>query len=282
MLTVSTGSTTVTAIYDALGRVVENNVGGVYNEFVYAPTGAKVATVRGTTLVKALIALPGGAKAVYNSSGLAYYRHSDWLGSSRLTSTATAPTTAYSSSAYAPFGEQYAQSGTADASFTGQDSSTVSGLYDFPFRESSPSQGRWISPDPMGRGAVALANPQTWNRYAYVANNPLSFTDPLGLFMYNWAISPFGTCWSLLAGRVQCKRQSHVPRGEIQNGTETSTWLVKERTTQRRRDLDAVFPHNSGVRRQASRTKDFRWNCSRLPDQGFGLGGSGATADPDQ
>jgi RHS repeat-associated protein len=180
MLTVTAGSATVTATYDALGRMVENNLGGAYNQFVYAPTGAKVAMVNGTTLVKALIALPGGAKAVYNSSGLVYYRHSDWLGTSRLTSTATAPTAAYSNSAYAPFGEQYAQSGTADASFTGQDPNTSNTLYDFTFRRFSPSQGRWISPDPLGRGAVTLANPQSWNRYAYVLNNPNSLIDPLG------------------------------------------------------------------------------------------------------
>ncbi|MGA2335886.1 MAG: RHS repeat-associated core domain-containing protein [Terriglobales bacterium] len=147
---------------------------------VYGPTGAKLAKVNGTTLIKAFVALPGGAKAIYNSTGLAYYRHSDWLGSSRLTSTAVTPTSMYSSTAYAPFGEQYATSGTADASFTGQDQDTVSTLYDFPARRQSPSQGRWISPDPAGRGAVNLANPQSWNRYAYVLNNPLSFTDPTG------------------------------------------------------------------------------------------------------
>ena len=44
----------------------------------------------------------------------------------------------------------------------------------------SPSQGRWISPDPLGRGAVKLTNPQTWNRYAYVTNNPLRLIDPVG------------------------------------------------------------------------------------------------------
>ena len=45
----------------------------------------------------------------------------------------------------------------------------------------SPSQGRWISPDPLGVGAVDITTPQSWNRYAYVLNNPLIFTDPLGL-----------------------------------------------------------------------------------------------------
>jgi len=29
------------------------------------------------------------------------------------------------------------------------------------------------------------------------------------------ALSPFRTCSPRLGGRVQCKRQSHVPRGEI-------------------------------------------------------------------
>jgi RHS repeat-associated protein len=87
----------------------------------------------------------------------------------------------YSSSAYAPFGEQYKTSGTADASFTGQNSDTVSSLYDFEFREFSPSQGRWISPDPAGMAAVNPGNPQSWNRYAYVLNRPLMLVDTLGL-----------------------------------------------------------------------------------------------------
>jgi RHS repeat-associated protein len=86
-----------------------------------------------------------------------------------------------SSMAYAPFGEQYSTAGTADPSFTSQNSDTVASLYDFTFRKHSPSQGRWISPDPLGVGAVDPTNPQSWNRYAYVANNPLSFVDPLGL-----------------------------------------------------------------------------------------------------
>lgn len=178
MSSVNTGSMTVTATYDALGRVVEQYNGSTYTQILYSPIG-KAALMNGSTLVKAFASLPGGGTAVYTSSGLSYYRHADWLGSSRLTSTQSRGL--YSSTAYAPFGEQYAASGTADPSFTGQNSDTVPSLYDFWFRRLSSSQGRWISPDPAGIAAVDPANPQTWNRYAYVVNSPLSYVDPLGL-----------------------------------------------------------------------------------------------------
>ena len=71
--------------------------------------------MNGQTLSKAFVPLPGGGTAVYTSSGLAYYRHSDWLGSSRFASTPSR--TMYSDVAYAPFGETYAQAGTTDPSF---------------------------------------------------------------------------------------------------------------------------------------------------------------------
>jgi Zn-dependent alcohol dehydrogenase len=34
----------------------------------------------------------------------------------------------------------------------------------------------------LPRGAVSVANPQSWNRYGYVRNNPLALVDPFGLF----------------------------------------------------------------------------------------------------
>jgi RHS repeat-associated protein len=170
---------TVGVTYDALGRMVEQNRSGTYTEIAYAPTGDKLALMSGQTLQKAFVPLPGGATAVYTSSGLEHYRHADWLGSARL---ATTPSrTVYGDVAYAPYGETYAQSGTADFSFTGMNQDTVGNEYDFPAREYG-IQGRWPSPDPGGLAAVDPANPQSWNRYAYVMNNPLAATDPTGMW----------------------------------------------------------------------------------------------------
>jgi RHS repeat-associated protein len=54
-------------------------------------------------------------------------------------------------------------------------------MYDALYREYHNIQGRWISPDRAGLAAVAPANPQSLNRYAYVMNNPTGLIDPLGL-----------------------------------------------------------------------------------------------------
>jgi hypothetical protein len=72
MSSANTGSASVTATYDALGRMVENNAGGTFTEFVYGPTGAKLAKANGTALIKAFVALPGGAKAIYITTRLAW------------------------------------------------------------------------------------------------------------------------------------------------------------------------------------------------------------------
>jgi RHS repeat-associated protein len=181
----------VTLTYDALGRVAEQARGATYTEVVYAPGGAKLALMTGATMKKAFVPLPDGGTAVYTTasgSNLAYYRRSDWLGSSRLASTSTAPTSAYTDVEYAPFGEAYDLVGNSDLNFTGQNQDTLGGAsigeYDFLFREYNPQQGRWISPDPAGMNAVSLGSPQTWNRYAYVVNSPLNAVDRLGLQMF--------------------------------------------------------------------------------------------------
>jgi len=64
---------------------------------------------------------------------------------------------------------------------TGKERDQESGNDYFGARYYASSMGRWLSLDPAGLAAVNPSFPQTWNLYAYAANNPLSYTDPYGL-----------------------------------------------------------------------------------------------------
>jgi len=100
---------------------------------------------------------------------------------------------------YLPFGEEVpagtggrttamgyqSQPDGLNPKFTGQYRDTESFLDYFHARYYSPAQGRFVSPDPGNAGADA-ANPQTWNGYAYVGNNPLIITDPNGEGWLSW------------------------------------------------------------------------------------------------
>jgi len=80
--------------------------------------------------------------------------------------------------------------------FTGKERDNETGLDYFGARYYSSTQGRFTSADPMniifekdkGKNASErtqilnnfLSNPQNWNQYAYVRNNPLAYRDPNG------------------------------------------------------------------------------------------------------
>ncbi|MDQ2834430.1 MAG: RHS repeat-associated core domain-containing protein [Acidobacteriota bacterium] len=64
--------------------------------------------------------------------------------------------------------------------FTGKERDTESGLDNFGARYYGSNMGRMMSPDPPGGD---LTNPQSLNRYAYALNNPLTNTDPTGLYV---------------------------------------------------------------------------------------------------
>jgi RHS repeat-associated protein len=89
---------------------------------------------------------------------------------------------------YMPFGEEILNGGrtsgmgysVADGlrqKFTGKERDTETSLDYFIARYYSAIQGRFTSSDP---GPLVPGDPQSFNRYAYVQNNPLKFIDPTG------------------------------------------------------------------------------------------------------
>jgi RHS repeat-associated protein len=86
--------------------------------------------------------------------------------------------------------------------FTGQQRDTETGLDYMHFRYYSPQEGRFVSVDPGNAGAYA-GDPQTWNGYSYVVNNPLSYTDPSGMFICgSCAGSIWGPVGAIVGGLI--------------------------------------------------------------------------------
>jgi len=83
---------------------------------------------------------------------------------------------------YLPFGEiNSSDSGISGLKFTGDMHDSATNLEHTWFRQYSSQLGRWMTPDPAGLLVADPSNPQSWNRYAYVLNNPLKLVDPFGL-----------------------------------------------------------------------------------------------------
>lgn len=81
---------------------------------------------------------------------------------------------------YYPYGQEndYNTTCTPEYKFAGYEFDSETGNYYAYARYYNPRLGRFMSPDPLGGD---ILNPQSLNRYAYVTNNPTSWTDPLGL-----------------------------------------------------------------------------------------------------
>jgi RHS repeat-associated protein len=165
------GGTAVTYAYDGDGRRVKSTVGTVSTVFVYTAFGQ--------------LAAEYGAGPAEGRK----YLYADALGSTRLESCAGCAQTVKRFD-YLPFGEEmstssrtaglgYGLSGSERVKFTGKERDVETGLDYFGLRYMSSAQGRFTSPDaPFADQNVG--DPQSWNLYGYVRNNPLRHVDDNG------------------------------------------------------------------------------------------------------
>jgi RHS repeat-associated protein len=153
----SSSSGTSTYAYDGKNLIEETN-----------GTGAVVAryTQRTDNIDEPLAMLRSGATAYYQADGLGSV--------TSLSSTAGALAQTYT---YDSFGKQTASSGSLVNPFqyTAREFDPEISLYNYRERYYDPSVGRFLSEDPI-RSDDAI------DFYAYVSNNPINFTDPLGLY----------------------------------------------------------------------------------------------------
>jgi RHS repeat-associated protein len=170
--------------YDSFGHRSMQYAPPVYNEYVVDLTGRAITAVApGTSTVYTAEVFAGGRHWV-TDNGSALFLGADWVGTSRaLTNLSGTFDQLYTS---LPWGDSLSFAGNGSSfhttsQYTGKEYDPEANLYHFPARQYAPVQGRWLTPDPAGMAAVDVTNPQTWNRYAYVTNNPVSFADPMGL-----------------------------------------------------------------------------------------------------
>lgn len=181
---ISDGTRSITYNYDNMPTLI-GNVG-----FTYDGTGTRVmkSSPSGNTVyVDKLNELVNGVRAKYIFAGdkrvarkeadLVLYYHPDHLGSTSFVTDATGAIAEEIS--YLPFGETKQDSGILSLShkFTSQEKDSETGLYNYNARTYDPDLGRFLTPDTI---VPDPENPQSLNRYSYVLNNPLMYTDPSG------------------------------------------------------------------------------------------------------
>lgn len=165
-----------TYTYDGDGHRVTKVSGAVTTVFVYDSAGRMVAEY-------------GGAQP--QTTGTSYITQ-DHIGSTRVI-TGQDPNNVRGRYDYLPFGEEipadgswrttargYGGNDNIRQKFTGKERDAETGLDFFGARYYLSTQGRFTSPDPL-LGSGQLPEPQSWNRFAYVRNNPLRLIDPSGL-----------------------------------------------------------------------------------------------------
>ena len=116
---------------------------------------------------------------------------------------------------FLPFGEEGGNTGTDTRRFTGKERDAETGLDYFGARYYRADLGRFTTVDPVYTWQENLADPQRWNRYAYVRNNPLRYTDPDGRCI-DGCVVEFMAAAALFTATVQATHYLASPEGQRQ------------------------------------------------------------------
>jgi RHS repeat-associated protein len=120
-----------------------------------------------------------------DSTPLIHYYFSDHLGSHGVVENATG-TTCEQDIDYYPYGgveNDYCPNVAQNYKFTGKERDSESGLDYFGARHYGSSLGRFLQADPFTVTPGRIVDPQQFNLYAYVRNNPLRHIDPTGMLI---------------------------------------------------------------------------------------------------
>lgn len=140
-----------------------------------------------------------GRRIARTSGSTVNYFYSDTLGTLRTITDATGH--ACYDANFTPYGQEIlnpniSQTCSSNYKFTGYEYDSETGLYYAYARYYNPRLGRFMSPDPL---MGSLSNPQSLDRYAYVANDPLNLVDPSGMqprqHPLKQNMSPWGFLW---------------------------------------------------------------------------------------
>jgi len=157
----------------------------VLREFTSVETGGANFAMTNRQWVKDYVWRDGLLLATTSPSGTLHY-HLDHLGTPRLITDANHVKVA--EHAYYPFGAEINltphETPEEAMKFTGHERDIVAGdghtLDYMHARYDNATNGRFLSVDPYLDVKSASTNPQIWNRYPYVSNSPLKYTDPTG------------------------------------------------------------------------------------------------------
>ncbi|MGH7802113.1 MAG: RHS repeat domain-containing protein, partial [Thermodesulfobacteriota bacterium] len=185
LISATNGVDVITYEYDGDGRRIKRVTNGETTYYAYG-VGLNVLTEFSGQRVPKFDYIYAGNKNIarvnFDGSGVKEgktFYHSDHLGSNIAITDATS--TVEWDRVYLPYGEGFNDPNVDflqnTHEYTAKELDEDIGLYYYGARYYNPSIGRFMSVDP----ALGDPNdPQSWNRYAYVQNNPFNYVDPDG------------------------------------------------------------------------------------------------------